>query len=48
MDETQSLEKIAVLLDSIAEKPYDFRLHAEHLALAESTPGMEDQVQAAR
>jgi hypothetical protein len=47
MDETEALEALATLLDSLAQNPYDISLHAQHIELAAKT-GLEDQVQSAR
>lgn len=37
MDESDALEALSNLLTEIAENPYDFSLHAQHLKLASSS-----------
>lgn len=44
MDEVQSLDALAKLLNDLSEKPYDINLHIQHLQLAKSLEGMESQI----
>ncbi|KAG5646531.1 hypothetical protein DXG03_003298 [Asterophora parasitica] len=47
MDEAQSLEALAKILNDISERPYDISLHVQHTRLAQSMEGMETQVKSA-
>ncbi|GLB38245.1 putative RNA recognition motif containing protein [Lyophyllum shimeji] len=47
MDEAQSLEALAKVLNDLSERPYDINLHREHIRLAQSLEGMESQVKSA-
>jgi hypothetical protein len=47
MDDVESLEELSNILSELAEKPYDLRLHQQHIALAQKY-GMDDQLQVAR
>ncbi|KAG5726870.1 hypothetical protein E4T56_gene1120 [Termitomyces sp. T112] len=44
MDEAQSLDALAKLLNDLSERPYDINLHIQHFKLAKSLEGMESQV----
>ncbi|KAI6044840.1 hypothetical protein EDC04DRAFT_2560886 [Pisolithus marmoratus] len=47
-EETQKLERLADLLTRLSASPYDVALHAQHISLAMSLPGMDSQVLEAR
>ena len=47
MDEAQSLDALANVLNDLTESPYDITLHAKHIRLAQSMEGMEAEVQSA-
>ncbi|KAI6145673.1 hypothetical protein EDD17DRAFT_1653003 [Pisolithus thermaeus] len=47
-EETQKLERLADLLTQLSASPYDVALHAQHISLAMSLPGMDSQVLEAR
>lgn len=47
MDEAQSLDALAQVLNELSESPYDINLHAKHIRLAQSLEGMETEVQSA-
>lgn len=47
MDETDSLDALANILNDIAEKPYDPHIHATHIRLTQSLEGMESEVTSA-
>lgn len=47
MDEGQSLDALANLLNELADKPYDVSLHAQHIRLARSLQGLESELQSA-
>ncbi|KAF9527604.1 hypothetical protein CPB83DRAFT_934295 [Crepidotus variabilis] len=48
MDESQSLDALANIMNDVAEKPFDFALHVNHIRLAASVPGMDAEATAAR
>lgn len=48
MDESQTLDALANLLNELADKPYNVALHSQHIRLAQSSQGLESQVHAAR
>jgi hypothetical protein len=48
MDEAQSLDALANILDQLSQKPYDISLHAQHIRLAQSNEGLESQVHTAQ
>ncbi|KAI6122456.1 hypothetical protein EDD16DRAFT_1570902 [Pisolithus croceorrhizus] len=47
-EEAQKLERLADLLTQLSASPYDVALHAQHISLAMSLPGMDSQVLEAR
>lgn len=47
MDDTQSLDALANILNDVAEKPYDVPTHARHIRLTQSLEGMESEVTSA-
>ncbi|KAG6897556.1 hypothetical protein C0992_000339 [Termitomyces sp. T32_za158] len=47
MDEVQSLDALAKLLNDLTERPYDINLHIQHFQLAKSLEGMESQIASA-
>lgn len=47
-DEGAMLEQLSSVLTVLQENPYDLAKHLEHIQLASSIPGMEDQAIAAR
>ena len=47
MDETEALEALASLLETLSQNPYDISVHAQHIRVAAQT-GMDDQVHSAR
>lgn len=47
MDESQSLDALANVLNELAEKPLDISLHAKHIHLAQSLEGMDSEVHSA-
>ncbi|KAG6813581.1 hypothetical protein H0H92_009625 [Tricholoma furcatifolium] len=47
MNEEQSLDALAHVLNDLSERPYDLNLHIQHLQLARSLEGMETQVTSA-
>ncbi|KAI6014828.1 hypothetical protein BKA83DRAFT_4345131 [Pisolithus microcarpus] len=47
-EEAQKLERLADLLTQLSSSPYDVALHAQHISLAMSLPGMDSQVLEAR
>ncbi|KAF8635933.1 hypothetical protein AX15_000104 [Amanita polypyramis BW_CC] len=47
MDESQSLDVLADLINELSQKPYDIALHAKNIRLAQSLEGMESEVQSA-
>jgi len=47
MDETESLDALSNILSSVAERPYDISVHAQHVKLAQSLEGMEAEAQSA-
>lgn len=47
MDDAQTLDVLANVLNDISEKPYNFSLHVQHINLARSLQGMESEVQSA-
>lgn len=47
MDEAQSLDALAKVLNDLSERPCDITLHAQHIRLAQSLEGMEAEVQSA-
>ena len=44
MNESESLDALANVLNVIAERPYDVSVHAQHIRLAQSLPGMDAEV----
>jgi squamous cell carcinoma antigen recognized by T-cells 3 len=44
MDESDSLDALSNVLNALSEKPFDYSLHRQHIQLARSLEGMEDQV----
>jgi hypothetical protein len=48
MDESQALDALSNAINALVEKPFDFDYHVQHIRLAESLPGMEAEVTAAR
>jgi hypothetical protein len=46
MDEVDSLEALANILNDLSENPYDLSIHYKHVALAQQN-GMDDQLQVA-
>ena len=44
MDESQSLDALANLLNELAENPYDVNLHVKHIRLAQSLEHLQTQV----
>ncbi|KAK0201693.1 hypothetical protein DFS33DRAFT_1375245 [Desarmillaria ectypa] len=47
MDEAQTLDALANVLNDISENPYDFSLHVKHINIARSLQGMESEFQSA-
>lgn len=47
MNEAQSLDALAKVLNDLSERPYDITLHAQHIRLAHSMGSMETEVQSA-
>ena len=47
-DEGALLEQLSSVLTSLQEDPYDLAKHYEHIRLASSLPGMEEQAVSAR
>ncbi|KAK0464624.1 uncharacterized protein EV420DRAFT_1263469 [Desarmillaria tabescens] len=47
MNEAQTLDALANVLNDISEKPYDFSLHVKHINIARSLEGMESEFQSA-
>ncbi|KAG6841698.1 hypothetical protein C0991_007968 [Blastosporella zonata] len=47
MNEEQSLDALAKVLNDISERPYDLSLHKHHVQLSQSLDGMEGQVTSA-
>jgi hypothetical protein len=47
-DEGAVLEELSLVLTALQSNPYDFAKHHEHIRLASSLPGMEEQVVTAR
>ncbi|KAF9497742.1 hypothetical protein BDN71DRAFT_1504719 [Pleurotus eryngii] len=48
MDEAQSLDELARLLEEISQSPYNVSLHAQYIRLADTTEGMEAEALSAR
>ena len=48
MDESQTLDALANLMNDLAENPFDIPTHFQHIRLAESFPGMEAEAMSAR
>jgi squamous cell carcinoma antigen recognized by T-cells 3 len=48
MDESQSLDALANLLNQLSEKPYNTALHAQHIRLTQSSDVLQPQIHAAR
>lgn len=48
MDESQTLDALANLMNDLAENPFDIPTHLQHIQLAESCPGMEAEAISAR
>jgi hypothetical protein len=48
MDESQALDTLSNVINALVEKPLDFASHVQHIRLAESLPGMDEEVTAAR
>lgn len=48
MDEAQSLDELARLLEEISQSPYNVSLHAQYILLADTTEGMEPEALSAR
>jgi hypothetical protein len=44
MNEPGPLDSLANLLNDIAESPYDFSLHVQHIRLVKSDPSLESQI----
>ena len=47
MDESQSLDALADILNDVAENPYDLPTHARHIRLTQSLEGMESDITSA-
>ncbi|KAF9483427.1 hypothetical protein BDN70DRAFT_799974 [Pholiota conissans] len=47
MNESESLDALANILTTLAEKPYDVAAHSQHIRLAQSLEGMENEAQSA-
>lgn len=47
-DEGAILEQLSAVLTALQDNPYDLAKHYEHIQLASSLPGMEDQAISAR
>jgi hypothetical protein len=48
MDQSQCLDALANAINALVEKPFDYASHIQHIRLADSVPGMEEEVTAAR
>ncbi|KAF7422665.1 Splicing factor [Pleurotus ostreatus] len=48
MDEAQSLDELARLLEKISHSPYNVSLHSQYIRLADTTEGMETEALSAR
>jgi hypothetical protein len=48
MDEAETLDALANVLNDLSVNPYDISIHAQHIRLASSIPGLESELQAAR
>jgi hypothetical protein len=48
MDEAQSLDALASLLNQLSQTPYDISLHAKHIRQAQSSDNLESQAHSAR
>lgn len=48
MDEAQSLDELARLLEEISHSPYNVSLHSQYIRLADTTEGMEAEALSAR
>ena len=47
MDESQSLDTLATIINDLAERPHDIVLHANNIKLTKSIQGMEPELQTA-
>ena len=47
MDESQSLDTLATIINDLSERPHDITLHAEHIKLTKSIQGMDSELQTA-
>lgn len=48
MDESQTLDALSNVINTLVENPFDFPSHVRHIRLAGSLPGMETELAAAR
>ncbi len=47
MDESQSLDALATIINDLSERPHDITLHAKHIKLAQSVQGLHSELQTA-
>lgn len=47
MDESQSLDTLATIINDLAQRPHDILLHAKNIKLTQSIQGMESELQTA-
>lgn len=47
MDDFQSLDALTNIMNELAEKPFDFAAHVQHVRLSKSLPGMEAEAASA-